>query len=359
MSSTSTAAHAPPSEPDDGELVDILQRMIDGRVYSTRCFNLQRQGRMGTMAPIDGSEAIAAGAASALDPASDWIFPQYREQYALGRFGDELVDRIALYNVGHPEGGHYAEGLRVFPFQISLATQIPHAVGMAWGMKVRAESGCTLTFFGDGSSSEGDFYEAANLAGILKAPVIFVLINNGWAISTPTARQTGAESFAAKAHAFGFPGVQIDGRDPLAVRRAVTEARARAVGGQGPMLIEAVTARYVPHTTADDPTKYMSDEERERAEAAEPVARFTTELRNRGLWDDTRDAEAWQRAEARFDLAWERAQAATAALDPSVLFDDVYDQPTARMERQRAELLSHLAQVAATRDAVSERGDSR
>ena len=150
MSSPTTSQHAPPRQPDDDELVDILHRMIDGQVYSTRCFHLQRQGRMGTMAPIDGSEAIAAGAASALDPVADWIFPQYREQYALGRFGDELVDRIALYNVGHPEGGSYSEALRVFPFQISLATQIPHAVGMAWGMKVRGEPGCALTFFGDG-----------------------------------------------------------------------------------------------------------------------------------------------------------------------------------------------------------------
>jgi pyruvate dehydrogenase E1 component alpha subunit len=333
------------TEPGDTELVDILHRMIDGQVYSTRCFNLQRQGRMGTMAPIDGSEAIAAGAASALDPTTDWIFPQYREQYALGRFGDELVDRIALYNVGHPGGGQYSAELRVFPFQISLATQIPHAVGMGWGMKIKGEPGCALTFFGDGSSSEGDFYEAANLAGVLKAPVIFVLINNGWAISTPTTSQTGAESFAAKAHAFGFPGVQIDGRDPVAVHHAVTEARQRAVGGQGPMLIEAVTERHGPHTTADDPTKYMTDDERERAKADEPIARFTAELRRRDLWDDELEAAAWQRAETRFDLAWERAQEASAALDPTVLFDNVYQQRTPRMERQRTELLHHLDEL--------------
>ena len=349
MSVTSTAAHTPAAEPDDDELVDILHRMIDGQVYSTRCFNLQRQGRMGTMAPIDGSEAIAAGAASALDPMADWIFPQYREQYALGRFGDELVDRIALYNVGHPGGGSYSESLRVFPFQISLATQIPHAVGMGWGMKIKGEAGCALSFFGDGSSSEGDFYEAANLAGVLRAPVVFVLINNGWAISTPTATQTGAESFAAKAHAFGFPGVQVDGRDPLAVRAAVFEARERAVGDQGPMLIEAVTERHGPHTTADDPTKYMTADELERAKAGEPIARFAAVLRARGLWDDDRDAGAWQRAEERFDLAWERAQAATAALDPAVLFDNVYHRRTHRIERQRSDLLRHL-------DALAEGG---
>ncbi len=330
-------------DPNDEELVDILHRMIDGQVYSTRCFNLQRQGRMGTMAPIDGSEAIAAGAASALDPATDWVFPQYREQYALGRFGDELVDKITLYNVGHPAGNSYPEDLHVFPFQISLACQIPHAVGMAWGMKVSGDPGCTLTFFGDGSSSEGDFYEAANLAGVRKAPVIFVLVNNGWAISTSTNQQTGAESFAAKAHAFGFPGVQVDGRDPLAVRQAVAEARLRAVGGQGPMLIEAVTVRHGPHTTADDPTKYMPTEEAAAAKREEPIGRFAAELTARGLWSPEQHAAAQQRAEERFDLAWERAQEATAALEPSAVFDHVYTSPTPRMVIQRQELTDHLA----------------
>ena len=335
---------APDPEPGDAELVDMLERMVAGQVYSTRCFNLQRQGRMGTMAPIDGSEALVAGAASALDPTVDWVFPQYREQYALGRFGDELIDRIVLYNMGHPGGGHHPDGLNVFPFQISLACQIPHAVGMAWGMKVKGDPGCALTFFGDGSSSEGDFYEAANLAGVLAAPVIFVLVNNGWAISTPTSAQTGAESFAAKAHAFGFPGVQVDGRDPLAVRAAVIEARARATGGQGPMLIEAVTVRHGPHTTADDPTKYRSDDELARAKADEPIARFARTLTERGLWSDERQAEVEQRAQDRFDLAWERGQAAAAALDPATaLFDHVYHQPTARMARQQSELRHHLA----------------
>ncbi|MEM9566456.1 MAG: thiamine pyrophosphate-dependent enzyme [Actinomycetota bacterium] len=337
----------PEAEPDDAELVDIMERMVAGQVYSTRCFNLQRQGRMGTMAPIDGSEALVAGAASALDPTTDWVFPQYREQFALGRFGDEVIDRVVLYNIGHPAGGHYAEHLRVFPHQISLACQIPHAVGMAWGMKVKGEPGCVATFFGDGSSSEGDFYEAANLAGVLDAPVIFVLVNNGWAISTPTAAQTGAESFAAKAHAFGFPGVQVDGRDPLAVRAAVFEARERAVGGQGPMLIEAVTVRHGPHTTADDPTKYRAADELARARDDEPIRRFARLLTDRGLWSDERRREVEEAADARFDLAWDRSQEAAAALDPATaLFEHVYAEPTTRMQRQQGELRAHLDAIA-------------
>lgn len=330
------------TEPDDGQLVDIMRRMIAGNVYSTRLFNLQRQGRVGTNAPIDGSEALVAGAASALDPAVDWVFPQYREQVALGRFGDDLVDYIALYNMGHPAGGKYPEDINVFPFAISLATQIPHAVGMGWGMKLRGEEACALTFFGDGSSSEGDFYESANLAGVLKAPVIFVLVNNGWAISTPTSAQTNAESFAAKAHAFGFPGVQVDGGDPLAVRAAVAEARLRAVGGQGPTLIEAVTYRLGHHTTADDPTKYREAEEVEAQRNREPVSRFKAELIERGLWDEEQHAAAVTAADERFDLAWDRAQ--QTPLKPDGFFDNVYESPTPRMERQRAEMLMDLAE---------------
>ena len=330
----------PEAKLGNDEQVDIMRRMVAARVYSTRLFNLQRQGRMGTNAPVDGSEALVAGAASALDPSVDWIFPQYREQVALGRFSEDLIDQIVLYNMGHPRGGRYPEDVHVFPYSISLATQIPHAVGMAWGMKLDEPEACSLVFFGDGSSSEGDFYEAANFAGVIKAPVIFMLVNNGWAISTPTDSQTGAESFAAKAHAFGFPGQQVDGGDPLAVRAAVTEARERAVGGQGPTLIEAVTYRLRHHTTADDPTKYRDADEVARAIERDPIARFAKELGKRDLWDDDKHAAAEQEAEDRFDVAWERAQA--EPLDPTAFFDHVYAEPTPRMERQRAEMRADL-----------------
>lgn len=343
MSATSTPTFADYQPPADEDQVAILERMIEANVYSTRLFNLQRQGRAGTNAPVDGSEALVAGAAAALNPATDWVFPQYREQVALGRFGDDLIDSVVLYNLGHPDGGRYPEDIHVFPFSISLATQIPHAVGMAWGMKIQNTGGCTLAFFGDGSSSEGDFYEAANLAGVRKAPVIFLLVNNGWAISTPTSLQTAAESFASKAHAFGFPGVQVDGGDPLAVHAAVAEARHRAVGGQGPTLIEAVTYRLRHHTTADDPTKYRDEAEVERAEQREPVQRFADHLTVRGIWNQERHNEAEARAEARFDLAWSRAQ--DRPVKPDAFFDHVYSQPTERMERQRAELRAHIRQV--------------
>lgn len=321
----------------DDELVAMLQTMIAARLYSTRCFNLQRQGRLGTMAPIDGNEAVVVGATFALDPAHDWIVPQYREQYALGRYGDEVIRRHALYLAGHPEGSNYPAGLNVFPAQISLAAQLPHAVGLAWGLQRRALPGAVAVFFGDGASSEGDFYESANFAELLKAPVVFMLVNNGWAISTPTARQTAAVTFADKSAAFGMPGVRVDGRDPVAVWEVVRAARKRAVDGEGPTLVEAVTYRLGHHTTADDPTRYVPGDELAAAKAADPVHTFTAQLRELGLWDDERQAAAEAQASRVIDEAVEQALATPLA--PDAFFDHVYAEPTQRMQRQRRALL--------------------
>ncbi|HLF40024.1 MAG TPA: thiamine pyrophosphate-dependent enzyme, partial [Acidimicrobiia bacterium] len=201
----------------DAERTAMLTEMVWARVASRRFFSLQRQGRAGTYAPIDGQEAVVVGAAAALDPAWDWVLPQYREPVALGRYGPEVLERYALYQRGHPAGGHIPAPIRVFPVQISLAAQIPHALGLAWAMQRTGEPGVAAVFFGDGASSEGDFYEAANFAGVLRAPVLFLCVNNGWAISTPLPAQTAAETLAAKASAFGFPGVRVDGNDVLAV----------------------------------------------------------------------------------------------------------------------------------------------
>jgi pyruvate dehydrogenase E1 component alpha subunit len=320
----------------------MLTSMIGARVYSQRAFNLQRQGRAGTNAPVDGSEAVVVGSSWGLDPQRDWVLPQYRESVALQRFGPEVLERYVLYILGHPDGGHIPLPARVWPPQISLATQVPHAVGMAWGMRRNAEDGCVLVFLGDGSTSEGDFYEGANFAGVLKAPVIFVVVNNGWAISTPTSRQTAAKNFAEKSHAFGFPGVTVDGTDVLAVQEAVAEARSRAVAGAGPTLIEAVTYRLAPHTTADDPTRYVPEDEIAAARLQDPVARFTTEMMHRGLWSDDDTATAAAAADAEMDAAVRAAEANPA--NPIELFDHVYETRTPRLERQRREFISQYGE---------------
>jgi pyruvate dehydrogenase E1 component alpha subunit len=331
---------ADPPAISDGELAAVMAEMVKARVANGRFFSLQRQGRAGTYAPIEGQEATVVGAVAALDPAHDWVLPQYREPVALGRYGPEVLRTYALYQRGHPAGGHFPAPIRVFPVQISLAAQIPHALGLAWAMQLKGEPGCACVFFGDGASSEGDFYEAGNFAGVLGAPVLFLCVNNGWAISTPLPAQTAAESFAAKATAFGFPGVRVDGNDALAMISIVGAARERAVTGGGPTLIEAVTFRMGPHTTADDPKRYQSPEERAGWEGRDPIRRLRRHLEGRGLWDDARHAEAVAAAEAEIEAAWDAAEATGVA--PDAFFDHVYAEPTPRMATQRAELRARL-----------------
>lgn len=325
---------APPASITDQHRQWMLANMIASRIYSQRVFNLQRQGRAGTNAPVDGSEALLAGVSLALDPTADWVLPQYRELVGLERFGPDVLDRYVLYALGHPDGGNIPEPTRVFPPQISLATQVPHAVGLAWGMQQQPdENGCVLVFLGDGSSSEGDFYEACNFAGVLDAPVIVVVVNNGWAISTPVASQTRAKNFAEKSHAFGIPGVTVDGTDPVAVFEATADARSRAVAGAGPTLIEAVTYRLGPHTTADDPTRYVPPDELNAAKEQDGVVTLRSQLLSEGLWSDEIETAVSAAADTRMEAAVQAGEA--RPVDPDGFFDHVYAELTPRMERQR------------------------
>ena len=317
------------------DLVGMLCEMIKARIASDRLWSLQRQGRIGTIAPINGQEATTVGASWALDPAHDWVLPQYREPMGLGRYGPEILNRFAAWAIGHPEGGHIPDPIRVFPPQISLATQILHAVGMAWALKMQKAPGVALTFFGDGSTSEGDFYEAANFAGVLDAPVIIVVVNNGWAISTPITSQTRAKNFAEKSHAFGIPGVTVDGTDALAMFEAVADARNRAVAGAGPTLIEAVTYRLGPHTTADDPTRYVPSDELASARERDPIVVIRSEMQRRNLWSQDFEDQILATADARMERAVVAAEA--RPLEPAELFNHVYDEPTPRLARQRTE----------------------
>ena len=311
--------------------------MVEARTQAGRLWNLQRQGQVGTLAPIDGHEAVVAATAHALDPEHDWILPQYREPLALQRFGPEVLEQYMLYNIGHPDGSRLPPSVRVAPLQISLATQIPHAVGLAWGMTLQDEPGVVTVFFGDGSSSEGDFHEAANLAGVLKAPVILLCVNNQWAISTPLHQQTAAETLADRAIGYGMPGVRVDGNDAAAMFDAVDEARQRALDGGGPTLIEAVVYRLGAHTTADDPTRYVPAEDLEAARRDDPIQRLTDHLTDLGRWDDEARSEVETVAMARIDEAFELA--INQPLAPDAVLDHCFATDTTRMARQRAALL--------------------
>jgi pyruvate dehydrogenase E1 component alpha subunit len=319
----------------DGELLAAYRLMLLSRRVDERAFNLQRQGRLGVFSPVNGQEASVIGSAFALDPMRDWVVPQYRELPAMLRQGYTL-ERFLLYCMGNPEGNHMPEGVNLLPIQISLAAQIPHAVGLAWGLRHQGFDGVVCVYFGDGASSEGDFHEACNLAGVRRAPVIFFLQNNRWAISTPVSKQT-AGSFAARAAGYGFPGELLDGNDFFAVHEATARAVARGRAGEGPTLIESLTYRMGPHNTADDPTRYVDPEELEAHRALDPVVRLRGFLLDADLLSD--ELEQRMRAEIEAELA--AALAAAEARGPGrteQIFDHVYAHPPARLDEQRRAL---------------------
>jgi pyruvate dehydrogenase E1 component alpha subunit len=245
-----------------------------------------------------------------------------------------------LQRQGHPRGSDLPEHGRLFPQQVALAAHLPHAVGVAWGMKLQGEPSVAACYFGDGASSEGDFHESLNLAGVVKAPVIFVCQNNQWAISTPLSKQT-AGVIAERAAGYGVAGVRVDGNDPLAVFQVTADARARAVAGEGPTLIEAITYRLGAHTTADDPTRYVDPDEEQRWKARDPLLRFRAWMRATGRWDDDAEAEATAWCAAEIERAVEQV-AAVGPAAPELLLDNVYAEEPTALTAQRAELRQGL-----------------
>jgi pyruvate dehydrogenase E1 component alpha subunit len=323
----------------DAALIEALRWMLMSRTYDERATALQRQGLYGVFSPAAGQEASVVGSAMALDPERDWIVPQYRELMALVRHGYPL-ERLAAIGMGRiTQATRIPEGVNVLPTQVALAAQLPHAVGLAWGLKLQEKDSVVMTYVGDGGSSEGDFHEALNLAGVQQAPVVFVLQNNQWAISTPRRKQSATASFALRAAGYGFPGVEVDGNDVLAVYGVATEAVQRARAGEGPTLIESITYRMSFHNTTDNPSLYEDPKQRDEASRRDPIDRVIKHLTRRGLWDDERDKETRASVRAEVDSALDRA-AAFPAVTPGQLFDDIYSELPERLRRQREELLS-------------------
>ncbi len=273
-------------EPDlpEADLKRLYHAMVLGRRLDERMVRLQRQGRIGTFAPIKGQEASQLGTVACLRP-TDWMVPSFRETAAMIWRGWP-IEKLLLFFSGHLEGSQPAPDQHDLPVAIPVATQIPHAVGLAYAAQYRGDDAVVMTFFGDGATSEGDFHEAMNFAGVWHLPVVFVCQNNQWAISVPLKKQTHSRTIAEKAHAYGFPGIQVDGNDVLAVYAAGREAVERARNGDGPTLIECVTYRLGVHTTADDPTKYRSAEEVAEWERKDPLTRFSAYLQKRNLLED-------------------------------------------------------------------------
>ena len=325
-----------PNIPTD-ELTRMYRGMLLARRLDERMVKLQRQGRIGTFAPLKGQEAAQIGSVATLT-GHDWMVPSFRETAAMLWRGWP-IEKMLLFFAGHLEGGQPAPEQRDLPITIPVATQLPHAVGLAYAAQYKDDDAVVLAYFGDGATSEGDFHEASNFAGVWHVPVVFLCQNNQWAISVPLKKQTHSRTIAQKALAYGFAGIQVDGNDLLAVYAATREAVARARAGEGPTLVECVTYRLGMHTTADDPTKYRSDDEVKAWERKDPLTRLTLYLERRGIRVDGLEAEV----EAEIAAAVERFEA-TPPPDPVTIFDHVYAERPPHLEAQRTELIERLAE---------------
>lgn len=315
---------------DIEQIEHALRLMLLSRTFDDKAMSLQRQGRFGTFSQVTGQEATVVGTAAVLDPRRDWVVPQYRELPALVHQGYPL-EQFILYFSGNPAGGRIPDDVRILPIQISLAAQLPHAVGLAWGLRLQGLDGVVAAYFGDGASSEGDFHEAANLAGVTGAPAVFVLSDNGWAISTPRSRQTAARNFAARAPGYGFPGVVVDGNDLFAVYEVMQWAVERARAGEGPTLIESLTYRVAAHNTADDPRRYRTEAELAAWRERDPIERVERYLAANHDYDPAAmRAEAADAVAAAFERAW-----ASPPVSRDQLFEHVFAMPTPRLVEQR------------------------
>jgi len=333
----------PELEPDldEAQLLLLYESMVRAREADQRMLKLQRQGRIGTFGPCTGQEAASCGPALALG-AKDWFYGSFRELGARMMLGEPFSQYLLLHN-GYEEGNHTPTAPRLLPYAVIVASQIPHAVGIAYAIKYRREEeSAVVVFFGDGATSEGDFHEALNFAAVWRAPVVFICQNNQWAISLPRAKQTRSATIAQKAIAYGMPGIQVDGNDALATYAATREALQRAYRGEGPTLIEAETYRLMMHTTADDPTKYRSEEDVARWRARDPLVRFRRYLMAKGILDEELEAELEAAAKKAVNEEVARFESLTD-FAPDEPFRHVYGTSHPEIERQHAEFLATQA----------------
>jgi pyruvate dehydrogenase E1 component alpha subunit len=324
---------------NEKETYDLYRKMAFIRLADQRALMLQRQGRFGTYAPIWGQEACQVGSTYALRK-GDWVFPAFREIGAALMMGISLKN-FFLYWMGNEMGSRAPEGINVMPVSVPVGTQTLHAVGAAWAAKLKGDPVVTLVFFGDGATSKGDFHEAMNFAGVFKTPTVFFCQNNQFAISVPRSLQTASKTIAQKAIAYGFDGIQVDGNDLFAVFGATKEAVEKARSGGGPTLIEGVTYRFGPHTTADDPTKYRTEEEMEPWKPLDPLVRLRLFLKEKGLWNEEVENKLNEEGQKEIDQAVRESEAVPT---PGVeeIFASVFAEMTPPLKEQMEYLKSTL-----------------
>lgn len=317
------------------EIKELYEWMALIRAFDEKILNLQRQGRVGTHAPLRGQEASQVGTAYVLDK-KDWLFPSYREVGALVVRGAPMKE-ILRYIAGDEWGQHCSEEVNNFPTAIPVGTQPLHAVGAAMAATIKKEKTAALVYFGDGATSTGDVHEAMNFAGVFQAPTVFICQNNQYAISVPRCRQTNAQTLAQKAIAYGFEGMQVDGNDIFAVYKATKDAITKAKAGKGPTFIECLTYRQADHTTADDASKYRTEKELQMWIKKDPIDRMRKYMMKKKLWTDTDETAMRTRMNEKIEAAVHEFEKIPRP-SPEEMFKYTYDTMTPALLEQWHEL---------------------
>jgi len=320
---------------NEAMLKKMYELMVLTRIFDETALKLQREGRMLTYASSKGQEAAAVGSALALQN-QDWIFPSFREHGAFFVKGMP-IDQYYQYWAGDERGMKIPEKVNCFPVSIPVGTQTLHAVGAALAFKLKKQNKVSIVYFGDGGTSEGDFHEAMNFAGVFKVPIVFLCQNNQWAISLPRKKQTASETLAQKAIAYGFNGVLVDGNDVIAVFNATLEAVENARKGNGPTMIEAYTYRMSDHTTADEATKYRDPKEVEEWKKKDPIDRLRKYLQQKKIWNEDYEKKVLDDANKKINDAVKKMES-TPPAKPEEIFDYLFEKKDWRQIEEQEEL---------------------
>lgn len=317
------------------EIKKLYEYMVLSRVFDEKALALQRQGRLGTYASVLGQEASQVGSAYAASK-EDWIFTTFRESSVYIVKGMDMK-LILQYWGGDERGDRIPDTLHLMTVAVPISTQIPHAVGAAWGMKMKKKKTASLVYFGDGATSRGDFHEGMNFAGVFNLPCVFLCQNNQYAISVPFTKQTGAETIAQKSIAYGIEGIRVNGNDIFAIYEATRYALEKAKSGKGPTLIEAFTYRRGDHTTSDDASRYRDEKEVKKWEKRDPILRLEKFMKANGMWTKEYANSVKQKAKQQVEKAVEEYEAIEAP-DPADIFRYTFEKMPSQLQEQWKEL---------------------
>lgn len=320
-------------------LLKMYKTMVLGRVADEKALQFQRQGRMLTYAPNHGQEAAQVGSLAALSD-DDWLVLAFREFNAMLYKGVTL-EQAFLYWYGNEQGSRYDDNVKVLPINVPIGSQINHAAGIAYASKLQKKDEVTIAFIGDGGTSHGEFHEGMNFGAVYDVPMIVVIQNNQYAISTPRLKATKSKTLAQKAIAYGIPGIQVDGNDPLAMYVAVSEAKKRALKGEGPTLIEAVTYRMGPHTTSDNPKLYREDSEVEEWSKKDPLIRFKKYLIDKKYWTDKEDDSLYEESKQNVLDTFKKVEE-SGLVKLEEIFKYTYEELTPNLKEQIADYQEYL-----------------